>query len=131
MENIEKYKNTSYTLAFILMFLGILIIGFYEKYLMAGISILNAGSVIFFFTYIKIKRSQKQPLKDERTTKIGAYGLSYSWLITFVLISVMFWIEATGIILITAKQILVILMVTMMVTAKGIQWYLFRKGDIE
>lgn len=131
MEKLEKYKRIGYTLAFTLMMVGIFIIGFYEEYLTAGISLLNAGSILLFITYLKFKRAQKGPLKDERTTKIGAYGLSYSWLITFILISLLFWVEATGITQMSVKGVLAILMFTMIVTAKSIQWYLFRKGDIE
>jgi hypothetical protein len=131
MKKPEKYRHIGYTLAFVLMMTGIAIIGFYEEYLTAGISLLNAGSILFFVTYLRLKRAQKGPMKDERTGKIGAYGLSYSWLITFILVSLLFWVEATEIARLTVKGVLIILMFTMIVTAKGIQWYLFRKGDIE
>lgn len=131
MEKLEKYRQIGYTLAIILMIAGIFIIGYYEENIMTGISLLNTGSILFFVIYLRFKRAQKGPFKDERTVKIGAYGLSYSWLITFILISILFWVEATGMAQMTVKGVMAILMFTMIVSAKGIQWYLFRKGDIE
>ncbi|WMW23996.1 hypothetical protein RE474_07755 [Methanolobus sediminis] len=102
-----------------------------EEYEQIGISLVNIGTIAIFITFIKAKRYRNGPVKDERTIKIGAYGLSYSWLITFILISLLFWVDNFEIVMLTVKEVLAILMVTMIVTAKGIQWYLFRKGDIE
>lgn len=115
----------SYTSAGIMILIGIFLVVTNEKYQTHGIGFINAGSIVIFITFIKARRYGKRPLKDERTIKIGAYGLSYSWLITFILISLLFWIDLFDIVHLTVKQILAILMFTMIVTAKGIQWYLF------
>jgi drug/metabolite transporter (DMT)-like permease len=131
MGQIEKYTKTSYTFALILILIGIFMVAFQEQYQALGTGFINAGSIIIFVTFVKARRYRNGPVKDERTIKIGAYGLSYSWLITFVLISLLFWIDEFEITQLTVKQVLAILMITMLVTAKGIQWYLFRKGDIE
>jgi drug/metabolite transporter (DMT)-like permease len=131
MEKLEKYIKISYTLAFVLIMAGIVLVAIFEDYQQSGISLINIGAIILFVTFIRAKRYRNGPVKDERTIKIGAYGLSYSWLITFILIALLFWVEEFGISQMTVKQILAVLMFTMVVTAKGIQWYLFRKGDIE
>ncbi len=131
MEKLEKYIKLSYTLAFVLIMAGIIIVAMFADYQQSGISLINIGAIILFVTFIRAKRYRNGPVKDERTIKIGAYGLSYSWLITFILIALLFWVEEFGIAQMTVKQILAILMFTMIVTAKGIQWYLFRKGDVE
>jgi drug/metabolite transporter (DMT)-like permease len=131
MEKLEKYIKISYTLAFVLIMAGIVLVAIFEDYQQSGISLINIGAIILFVTFIRAKRYRNGPVKDERTIKIGAYGLSYSWLITFILIALLFWVEEFGIAQMTVKQILAVLMFTMVVTAKGIQWYLFRKGDIE
>lgn len=131
MEKLEKYIKLSYTLAFVLIMAGIILVAIFADYQQSGISLINIGAIILFVTFIRAKRYRNGPVKDERTIKIGAYGLSYSWLITFILIALLFWVEEFGIAQMTVKQILAILMFTMIVTAKGIQWYLFRKGDIE
>jgi drug/metabolite transporter (DMT)-like permease len=131
MGQIEKYTKTSYTFALILILIGIFMVAFQEQYQALGTGFINAGSIIIFVTFVKARRYRNGPVKDERTIKIGAYGLSYSWLITFILISLLFWVDEFQIIQLTIRQVLAILMVTMLVTAKGIQWYLFRKGDVE
>ncbi|WP_342306271.1 hypothetical protein [Methanolobus sp. ZRKC5] len=131
MEKLEKYTKISYTLAFVLIMAGIILVAMFADYQQSGISLINIGAIILFVTFIRAKRYRNGPVKDERTIRIGAYGLSYSWLITFILIALLFWVEEFGIAQMTVKQILAILMFTMIVTAKGIQWYLFRKGDIE
>ncbi|SFM47185.1 hypothetical protein [Methanolobus profundi] len=131
MEKLERYIKISYTLSLICIIAGIVLIAIVEDYHQTGISLINIGSIILFVTFIRAKRYRNGPVKDERTIKIGAYGLSYSWLITFILISLLFWVEEFGLAQLTVKNVLAILMVTMLVTAKGIQWYLFRKGDIE
>ncbi|WP_292468715.1 hypothetical protein [Methanolobus sp.] len=128
MEKLEKYIKISYTLAFVLIMAGIVLVAIFEDYQQSGISLINIGAIILFVTFIRAKRYRNGPVKDERTIKIGAYGLSYSWLITFILIALLFWVEEFGIAQMTVKQILAVLMFTMVVTAKGIQWYLFRKG---
>jgi drug/metabolite transporter (DMT)-like permease len=131
MAQIEKYTKISYTFALILILIGIFMVAFQEQYQALGTGFINAGSVIIVITFIKARRYRNGPAKDERTIKIGAYGLSYSWLITFILISLLFWVEEFEMAQLTVKGVLAILMITMIVTAKGIQWYLFRKGDIE
>ncbi|WP_094227063.1 hypothetical protein [Methanolobus psychrotolerans] len=131
MNKLQKYTKISYTLAFALIMIGIALVAMFEDYQQSGISLINIGAIILFVTFIRARRYRNGPVKDERTIKIGAYGLSYSWLITFILISLLFWVEEFGVVQITVKQILAILMFTMIVTAKGIQWYLFRKGDVE
>lgn len=131
MTEIRNYTKMSYTSAVILILIGIFLVVTYNDYQTQGIGFINAGSIAILITFIKARRYRKGPIKDERTVKMGAYGLSYSWLITFILISLLFWIDLFDIVHLTVKQILAILMFTMIITAKGIQWYLFRKGDVE
>ncbi|MDY0387864.1 MAG: hypothetical protein RBT65_12220 [Methanolobus sp.] len=128
MTDDKKYTKMSYTSAVIMILIGVFLVATNEEKQAAGTGFINAGSMIILLTFIKARTYRNGPVKDERTIKIGAYGLSYSWLITFILISLLFLVEATGIIQMTVKHVLALLMFTMIVTAKGIQWYLFRKG---
>jgi drug/metabolite transporter (DMT)-like permease len=104
MEKLEKYIKISYTLAFVLIMAGIVLVAIFEDYQQSGISLINIGAIILFVTFIRAKRYRNGPVKDERTIKIGAYGLSYSWLITFILIALLFWVEEFGISQMTVKQ---------------------------
>lgn len=93
MTEIEKYIKFSYTFALIFILAGIFLITSDKGNQTTGVGFINAGSIVLFITFIRARRYRKGPVKDERTIKIGAYGLSYSWLITLILISLLFWVE--------------------------------------
>jgi hypothetical protein len=66
----------------------------------------------------------------ERTKKIGAYGLSYSWLITLVLLFLLFWVDRLALLDLTAGDALLTTILVMTISAKVFQWHLSRKGDV-
>ncbi|MCQ6963161.1 hypothetical protein PV02_05030 [Methanolobus chelungpuianus] len=120
-----------YSVAAVLIMAGVALMAFLENYQEMSIGLINAGSVIIFVTFIRARRYRSGPLKDERTVRIGSYGLSYSWFVTLVVVAVLFWVNYFGILQLTVDQVLGLLILVMAVTAKGFQWYLFRKGDVE
>jgi hypothetical protein len=67
---------------------------------------------------------------DERTKKIGAYGLSYSWLLTLVLLFFLFWADRWALLALTAGNVLLATILVMTISAKIFQWHLSRKGDV-
>ncbi|WP_256622306.1 hypothetical protein [Methanolobus chelungpuianus] len=131
MGKLEKYTKTMYSVAAVLIMAGVALMAFLENYQEMSIGLINAGSVIIFVTFIRARRYRSGPLKDERTVRIGSYGLSYSWFVTLVVVAVLFWVNYFGILQLTVDQVLGLLILVMAVTAKGFQWYLFRKGDVE
>jgi heme/copper-type cytochrome/quinol oxidase subunit 2 len=131
MDKLEKYTKTMYSIAAILIMAGVGMVAFLENYQEMAISLINMGAVIIFVTFIRAKRFKNGPMKDERTVKIGSYGLSYSWFVTLIVVAVLFWVNYFGIVQLTVDQVLGLLILVMAVTAKGFQWYLFRKGDVE
>jgi len=68
---------------------------------------------------------------DERTKKIGAYGLSCSWLLTLVLLFLLFWADRLALMALTAGDVLLVAILVMTISAKVFQWHLSRKGDVE
>lgn len=131
MDKLEKYIKMSYTLGAIIILAGVTLVTVIQNYQQAGISLINIGAIIIFVTLWRARRYRDGPVKDERTVKIGAYGLSYSWFITLMVIALLFWVDELELIRMNVKHVLGILMFTMIITAKGIQWYLFRQGDVE
>ncbi len=131
MEKLQRYIKISYSFAVTTMITGIALVVFFQDQKQAGISLLNVGAIILLVTFWRARRYRNGPAKDERTIKIGAYGLSYSWFISLMVIALLFWVDELGMVQLSAQQVLGILMFTMIITAKGIQWYLFRKGDVE
>ncbi|WP_407354975.1 hypothetical protein [Methanolobus sp. WCC5] len=131
MEIQEKYIKMNYSLGFVLILTGVALVSLIQENQQIGIILINIGAVILLVTFLKARRYRNGPVKDERTVKIGAYGLSYSWFISLMVIALLFWVEELALAQLNVKQVLGILMFTMVITAKGIQWYLFRKGDVE
>lgn len=131
MNKMEKYTKTMYSIAAILIMAGVAMLAFIGDHQEMAIGLINAGAVVIFVTFIRARRFKDGPLKDERTVRIGSYGLSYSWFVTIVLLAVLFWLNYFELVQLTVDQVLGLLILVMAITAKGFQWYLFRKGDVE
>ncbi len=93
--------------------------------------LINIGVAIIVVLLVRLRRNGNLPEKDERTKKLGAYGLSYSWLTTFVALNLLFWIDRLQFIQLSVSGVIFILFVLMLVTAKGFQWYFLSKGDVD
>ncbi|WP_321420125.1 hypothetical protein [uncultured Methanomethylovorans sp.] len=93
--------------------------------------LINIGVTTIAVLLVRLKRTGNLPEKDERTKKLGAYGLSYSWLITFLALNLLFWIDRLHIVQLTVYSVIIIQFFLMLVTAKGFQWYFLSKGDVD
>jgi len=96
-----------------------------------AIPFVTFGFILVFLAGARLYRDDNNFLQDERTRKIGAYGLSWSWFLTFIVLFGFFWLDYLGIYKPDAEALSVILILLMGVSAKVFQWYLFRKGDVE
>ena len=131
MDNLERYTKISYSIALLLIMSGVAIMALFENNQELSIGLINAGTVIIFVTFIRTRRSRSGPVKDERTVRIGSYGLSYSWFTTLIIVTLLFWVDYFEMMQFSVNQVLGLLLFVMVLTAKGFQWYLFRKGDVE
>lgn len=92
--------------------------------LVAGLAFLIAG----------ITRDRKygdDPESDERSKKIGAYGLSYAWLTGLIFMFALFWLDYLGILRLDTQIALALSIVVLALSARLYQVYLFRRGDID
>ena len=96
-----------------------------------ALSFVTFGFVLVFLAGARLFRSENDLLQDERTRKIGARGLSWSWFLTFMVLFVLFWLDYLGVFSPGGGAVIVILILLMGISAKIFQWYLFRKGDAE
>jgi hypothetical protein len=95
-------------------------------------TILITGGCAFLAVGILRHRQYKDgPESDERSKKIGAYGLSYAWLTGIIFISVLYWLDITGILLLGTQVVLVLSLMVLAISAVLYQIYLFRRGDVE
>ncbi len=92
--------------------------------------LVTIGLVILAVAVVRHWRFRDEPEKDERTQKIGAYGISYSWFLTLVFLALLFWVDYLGVLALTAESVLLATILLMGLSARIFQWYLFRQGDI-
>ena len=113
-----------------LIITGALMLLFVPSLLMMGNILLAMGAVIIFIVFVQ-RRWRKEPdIQDERTKKIGAHGLSWSWLLTLMLMCVLYLLTAGQVINPDPGLLLVGLMLFLGVSGRLFQVYFYRKGDI-
>ena len=91
---------------------------------------ISAGFVMVLLAAFRLHQPESVYQQDERTNKIGAYGLSYSWFLTFLVLFAIFWINYLHLLALDVETVTVGLILLMGVSAKLFQWHLFRKGDV-
>ena len=88
----------------------------------------------FAFLITGISRSWKDgdsPKSDERSKKIGAYGLSYAWLTGIFFMFGLFWLDYADILKLSTQIALAVSIVVLALSGRIYQMYLFRKGDVD
>lgn len=96
-----------------------------------GTILLAAG---FAFLITGISRHRKYgdgPESDERSKKIGAYGITYAWLTGLFFIFGLFWLDYLNVLRLSTQNALALSVIVLALSAVIYQTYLFRKGDIE
>jgi hypothetical protein len=95
-------------------------------------TILIVGGVAFLAVGITRHRNDgAEPESDERSKKIGAYGLSYAWLTGLFFMFALFWLNYFNIVKPDTQTTLVLSILVLALSARIYQVYLFRKGDVE
>jgi hypothetical protein len=80
---------------------------------------------------VRWKRTVDVQESDERTRKLGAYAATYSWLLTLVLIAVLFWVDYFTVVTLTVAQALGATLFVMVLSMNVFRWYFSGKGDVE
>jgi len=96
-----------------------------------GLILLVAGITFLLTGIIRNNRYGDNPESDERSKKIGAYGLSYAWLTGLIFTFGLFWLEYLGVLNLSARTALSGSILVLALSAVIFQLYLFRKGDVE
>lgn len=98
---------------------------------------LIAAGVVFMVAGFKLRRLSRSlpfresPDQDERTRRIGAWGISYSWFLTLLFMTALFWLDYARVLVLTTGTALAVSVIVMAVSARLFQSYFFRKGDVE
>ncbi len=97
----------------------------------AGSILLIAGIVFLITGIIRHRRYGDDPESDERSKRIGAYGLSYSWFTGLLFMTVLYWLDYSGIVRLETQAALALSIIVLAFSAVIYQTYLFRKGDVD
>jgi hypothetical protein len=96
-----------------------------------GTILLVAGITFLLTGIIRHKKYGDEPESDERSKKIGAYGLSWAWLTGLFFMFGLFWLDYLNIVKLGTQIALALSIVVLALSAGLYQVYLFRKGDVE
>ena len=97
----------------------------------AGSILLIAGIVFLITGIMRHHRYGDDPESDERSKRIGAYGLSYSWVTGLLFMTILYWLDYTGIVRLETQAALALSVIVLALSAVIYQTYLFRKGDVD
>jgi hypothetical protein len=96
-----------------------------------GTILLSAGIAFFVTGITRHRKYGDEPESDERSKKIGAYGLSYAWLTGLFFMNALFWLDYLNILKLSTQNALALSVVVLALSAVFFQMYLFRKADVE
>ena len=95
-----------------------------------GTILLAAGLAFLITGFVRHRQYGDDPESDERSKKIGAYGLSYAWLTGLLFMFGLFWLDYLGILRLGTQTALALSIVMLALSGRLYQLYLFRKGDV-
>lgn len=130
MEKKSIYRKRM-IIATLILLSGIVLEAFTSIDRIVTISIINAGLIVILFSSYYFIKYNAGPVQDEWTRKIGRTGLAYSWIVTFLVMTGIFWIDYFGWLQMSVTQVLGIIFFTMIISANLFQLYFKRRGDIE
>jgi hypothetical protein len=99
----------------------------------AGIgSMLTAAGIVFLLTgIINHRKYGDDPESDERSKKIGAYGITYAWLTGLLFMFGLFWLDYLNVFRLSVQNALALSILVLALSAAIYQIWLFRKGDVD
>ena len=124
----EKEYKTSIIAGMLLMAFGSF---FYFSELASNVVSLifiNLGIILVVVKTIQLNKFGAGVVQDERTRKISTMGISYSWLITFVFLNILFWVDSLQIVSMGLNQGVSIVIFVMILSAVFFKYILKRKN---
>lgn len=95
-----------------------------------GTMVLAAGIVFLITGIVNHRKYGNDPESDERSKKIGAYGLSYAWLTGIFFMFGLFMLDYFGMVKLSTQNALTASILVLSLSAAIYHTYLFRKGDV-
>jgi len=101
-----------------------------DKDTLVGTVFLCAGLAFLITGIIRHGKYGDDPESDERSKKIGAYGITYAWLTGLIFMTALFWLDYAGMLRLGTRNALAASVLVLALSAVIYQAYLFRKGDV-
>ncbi|OPX61690.1 MULTISPECIES: hypothetical protein [unclassified Methanoregula] len=95
-----------------------------------GTLLLCAGLAFLITGILRHRRYGDDPESDERSKKIGAYGITYAWLTGLFFMTALFWLDYLNVLRLDTRNALWISILVLALSAVLFQAWLFRKGDV-
>ena len=92
---------------------------------------ITVGIILIASVLIRLIKYRDLPEKDERTIKISNVALSYSWFLTLIFISVLFWVDYLDVVKMTVAEVIGAIYFVMIALALVFVRYFSWKGDVE
>jgi len=89
-----------------------------------------AGLAFLVTGIIRHRKYGDEPESDERSKKIGAYGITYAWLTGLFFMTALFWLDYAGVLVLGTQNALAASVLVLALSAVVYQAWLFRKGDV-
>jgi uncharacterized membrane protein len=94
-------------------------------------TVLACAGLAFLVTgIIRHRKYGDEPESDERSKKIGAYGITYAWLTGLFFMTALFWLDYAGWLRLGTQNALAASVLVLALSAVVYQAWLFRKGDV-
>ncbi|MDD1693824.1 MAG: hypothetical protein LUQ71_03785 [Methanoregula sp.] len=96
-----------------------------------GTMLFCAGLAFLITGITRHRKYGDDPESDERSKKIGAYGITYAWLTGLFFMTGLFWLDYLNIVRFSTMNALALSVLVLTLSAVIYQAWLFRKGDVE
>ena len=127
-----KTRNLCRIIIGVLMILsGIVSLLFTPGETIIGTMLLAAGLAFLITGITRHRKYGDDPESDERSKKVGAYGLSYAWLTGLLFMFGLFWLDFLDVLRLSTQNALAISVIVLALSAVIYQTYLFKKGDVD
>ncbi len=91
---------------------------------------ITGGFIMFIICFAGYRKPADREIQDERSLKIGTWGMAYSWYLTYLVIILAFWLSYFKAVTFTVEMITGILIILMPVSTIIFQKYFASKGDV-
>ena len=109
---------------------AMILLMFWRKGDPASITIgVNIIAIVILTSFFRKKYPEKY-VKDERTKKLGAYAVAWSWQLSYMFIAVLILADYLGYFSLPSDALLGIIFFFMTATMLAFRWHFLRKEDI-